>query len=174
MLARTMLAAAAGVLGTIVVGGCSAQADSPSFPDIASYPPVNADDYAITIDTPGISHAETYFRTPDGVVCTVRPASGAACAGNNLPGIPPAAPTTGGTPRVNVIGTDGPLHPSGGALGTSDTIQGHTIKSLPPLHSISLGGVICGVDDSGTTACKDPQGRGFVLSPHGSEWLPHT
>ncbi|QCR71458.1 hypothetical protein FCV17_06315 [Mycobacterium avium subsp. hominissuis] len=33
---------------------------------------------------------------------------------------------------------------------------------------------ICGVDNSGTTACKDPQGRGFVLSPHGSGWLPHV
>ncbi|MBZ4620668.1 hypothetical protein GBO18_12020, partial [Mycobacterium avium subsp. hominissuis] len=38
----------------------------------------------------------------------------------------------------------------------------------------SQDGVVCGVDDSGTTACKDPQGRGFVLSPHGSGWLPHV
>ncbi|SPM39834.1 hypothetical protein MNAB215_2027, partial [Mycobacterium numidiamassiliense] len=25
-----------------------------------------------------------------------------------------------------------------------------------------------------TTACKDPQGHGFVLSPRGSGWLPHV
>jgi hypothetical protein len=30
------------------------------------------------------------------------------------------------------------------------------------------------VDNAGTTACKDPQGRGFVLSPRGSAWLPHV
>jgi hypothetical protein len=168
------LTAAAGVLSTIVVGGCSAHADSPSFPDIASYPPVNAGDYVIIIDTPGISHTETYFLTPDGIVCTVRPGSGAACAGNNLPGIPPASPTPGGTPRVNLIGTDGPVQPSSGVLGTSDTVRGHPIKALPPMHSITANGVICGVDGSGTTACKDPQGRGFVLSPNGSGWLSHV
>jgi hypothetical protein len=173
MLAKT-LAGAAGVLTTVVVGGCNAHADPPSFPDIAGYPPVNAGDYAITIDTPGISHTETYFLSPNGVVCTVRPGSGAACAGNNLPGIPPAAPTSGGTPRVNLLGTDGPVQPSGGSFGTSDTIRGHPVKTLPPLHSIALGGVICGVDDSGTTACKDPQGRGFILSPSWSGWLPHV
>ncbi|MBS9535178.1 hypothetical protein KIH27_16445 [Mycobacterium sp. M1] len=66
------------------------------------------------------------------------------------------------------------MHPSGGSLGTSDTIHDQPIKTLPPFHSIALGGVICGVDDAGTTACKDPQGRGFVLSPKGSGWLPHV
>ncbi|CAG6866798.1 hypothetical protein [Mycobacterium avium] len=42
------------------------------------------------------------------------------------------------------------------------------------MHSITVDGVICGVDNSGTTACKDPQDRGFILSPHGSKWLPHV
>ncbi|RAV09475.1 hypothetical protein DQP57_15185 [Mycobacterium colombiense] len=48
------------------------------------------------------------------------------------------------------------------------------VKTLPPSHSITVDGVICGVDNSGMTACKDPQGHGFVLSPHGSSWLPHV
>ncbi|MGC7358062.1 hypothetical protein RA989_19565, partial [Mycobacteroides abscessus subsp. massiliense] len=44
--------------------------------------------------------------------------------------------------------------------------------TLPAYHSITVNGVICGVDDKGTTACKDPQGRGFVLSKQGSGWIP--
>jgi hypothetical protein len=168
------LIATAGVLTAAVSNACNAHADPPPFPDISSYASVNASEYAVTVDTPGISHTETFFLSPDGVVCTVRPGSGAACGGNNLPGIPPAAPTSGGTPRVNLIGTDGPVKPSSGFLGTSDTVHGQHIKNLPSFHSITVGGVVCGVDDSGTTACKDSQGRGFVLSPHGSGWLPHV
>ncbi|KLO27509.1 hypothetical protein ABW16_16460 [Mycolicibacter heraklionensis] len=174
MLVKTLMIAAGTFVAALTSGGCTARADTPPFPDINSYAPVNPADYAITIDTPGISHSETFFLTPDGVVCTVRPNSGAACAGNNLPAIPPATPTAGGTPRVNSIGTDGPVQASSGTLGTSDTVNGHSIKTLPPLHSISLGGVVCGVNDSGTTACKDPQDRGFVLSPNGSGWLSHV
>lgn len=33
------------------------------------------------------------------------------------------------------------------------------MKTLSPLHSITVGSAVCGVDDAGTTACKDSQGR---------------
>ena len=70
--------------------------------------------------------------------------------------------------------TDDGLGTTNAIYSVNNTVQGHPIKTLPPLHSITVDGVICGVDDAGTTACKDPQGRAFVLSPHGSGWLAHV
>lgn len=151
-----------------------AHADPPPFPNIDRYAGVNPADYVITYDTPGIAVSGTYFLTPDGISCSIIAAAAAGCSGNNFPGVPPAAPTEGGTPRVNAISTSSPIHPGGDTTGADGTIQGQPIKTLPPFHSLSLGGVTCGVDDAGTTACKDPQGRGFVLSPKGSGWLPHV
>jgi hypothetical protein len=55
----------------------------------------------------------------------------------------------------------------------NNTVQGTPIKALPPNHSITVDGVICGVDGAGMTACKDPQGRGFILSPSWSGWSAH-
>jgi len=46
-------------------------------------------------------------------------------------------------------------------------------KQLPAFHTIIVNGVTCGVDDKKMTACKDPQGRGFILSPAWSGWLPN-
>jgi len=43
---------------------------------------------------------------------------------------------------------------------------------LSPFHTLTVFGVTCGVDDKKMTACKDPQGRGFVLSPSWSGWIP--
>ncbi|RIS84933.1 hypothetical protein D2E54_06285, partial [Mycobacteroides abscessus] len=54
----------------------------------------------------------------------------------------------------------------------SGVVLGQQIKALPPFHSITVSDVTCGVDDKGTTACKDPQGRAFVLSPSWSGWIP--
>ena len=88
---------------------------------------------------------------------------------NNLPGIPAASPSTGHGGLENVISTDAPLT----QLAVSVPAQGRPINELPPFHTITIDGVICGVDDKKTTACKDPQGRGFVLSPSWSGWLPH-
>jgi hypothetical protein len=56
----------------------------------------------------------------------------------------------------------------------TDAFDGQPIKTLPPLHSITVGGAVCGVDDKGTTVCKDAQGRGFILSPTWSSWLPRV
>lgn len=161
--------AASWVIGTAMFTVSRAHADPPPFPNIDSYTPVNADDYAITIDTPGIEVKATYFLTPDGILCSITLGAFAGCSGNNFPGVPPA-----GTPRVNAIGTGTPLHPTGDTLGTSGTVRGQKVKVLPPFHSLSLGGVVCGVDDARMTACKDPQGSGFILSPPWSGELPHV
>ncbi|MBS9534868.1 hypothetical protein KIH27_14845 [Mycobacterium sp. M1] len=167
--------AAGGVFAAaMALGACNAHADPPPFPDIDSYAPVNARDHLISYDTPGIVVSGTYFLTPDGISCSITIGAYAGCTGNNFPAVPPAAPTKGGAPHVNTISTGSQIRPVSDDTGTDGTIHNEPIKTLPPFHSISLGGVICGVDDAGTTACKDPQGRGFILSPSWSGWLPRV
>jgi hypothetical protein len=174
MITKALATTAGMFVAAFTVGACTAHADPPPFPDIGSYAAVNPSDYVITYDTPGIPVSGTYFRTPDGISCSVIAGGSAGCSGNNFPGVPPAAPTEGGTPRVNAISTNTPIHPGGDTTGTDGTIREHPIKILPPFHSISLDGVICGANDAGMTACKDPQGQGFILSPSWSGWLPHV
>lgn len=153
-----------------VVHQPAAYADTPKFPDLGGYTPVNAQDYAIAFDNPGRQPTMTdYFLTPTGVICVIDD-GGAACFGNNLPSVPPLQNPES---RVSYMDTQKGLYQSsnpGYVDGT--TIHGQSIRTLPPSHSITADGVVCGVDDSGTTACKDPQGRGFILSPAWSGWLP--
>lgn len=151
-------------------------ADPPKFPDMSSYVPVNPQDYTVEVPNPGRPYTTPVVRflTPDGILCAFTNTPGAGCTGNNLPGVPSAVPaptaTSGG--RVNSIATDGGLN----QLGVASTTEAPPppAKNLPPFHSITVNGVVCGVDDSRTTACKDPNGQGFVLSPNGSGWLPHV
>ncbi|ETB09420.1 hypothetical protein [Mycobacterium avium] len=156
------------------ISACSAHADTPRFPDLNSYTAVSPSDYTLDAPNPGRPPLPTvYFLTPDGVVCNFTPDQ-AQCSGNNLPAILPApSKPDAGITGVNWIGT------TTGLKQTNEgepfrSIAGQPIKTLPPMHSIAVNGVICGVDNSGTTACKDPQDRGFILSPHGSKWLPHV
>ncbi|ETB21372.1 hypothetical protein [Mycobacterium avium] len=173
MLAKT-LAGVAGLVGASLLSPCTADADPPNFPDLSGYTPANVKDYEISVPNPGRSpDATVYFLTPDGIVCKFT-LDQASCIGNNLPEIPPAASNPeAGMNGVNWIGTASGLNQTSGGE-PSRVINGQTIKTLPPSHSLTVNGFICGVDNSGTTACKDPQGRGFVLSPHGSGWLPHV
>lgn len=159
------------LVGTAVLGSGAAYADPPPFPDLHGYTAVNASDYAITYPNSGrpTPLQVIAFVTPDGVICAFGSPPSAGCTGNNLPGLPPAAPA-GGTSPVNSISTGSGQQPTGTPIDTN----GQPLKTLPPFHSITVDGVICGVDNAGMTACKDPQGRGFVLSPHGSKWLPHV
>jgi hypothetical protein len=141
----------------------SAWADPPPFPDMSRYVPVDAADYEVDASTPGIHTTQVIFLTPDGITCDFMTPPAAICTGNNFPSVPPA------TVGVNSIGTDYGL----AAIG-SGIPQRTNLKTLPPFHTLTVNGVICGVDDKRTTACKDPQGRGFVLSPNGSAWLPRV
>ncbi|MCV7358930.1 hypothetical protein [Mycolicibacterium fluoranthenivorans] len=165
------LAVAAATTGLVALSVCTALADTPRFPDMTAYAPVDILDYAIDTTTPGMPSSEIYFATPDGVICNIT-AVQAQCSGNNLPAIPPAvSDPSRNFNRVNWIGTASGLKQTNeGAV--PNPLNGQTIKTLPPLHSISAFGALCGVDDKGTTACKDSRGRGFVLSPQGSGWLP--
>lgn len=157
-----------GLLIVTVTSACSAHADPPRFPDLGGYIPVDAAEYAVGASTPGMPSAQVYFRTPDGVDCNFLSGQ-AQCIGNHLPGLPPASLTSKGAPGVNWIGTSSGLKP---VVPPDD--RSTEIKTLPAMHSITVDGVMCGIDDSGTTACKDPQGRGFILSPSWSGWLPKT
>lgn len=144
-------------------------AEPPKFPDMSGYTPVNPQDYTIDLPNPGRPYpqSQVYFLTPDGITCTFID-SAARCTGNNLPAIPPAADD--GLGGVNRVGTDI------GQKTTKNPIRQdpeHPFKTLSPFHSLTIGGVTCGVDDAKMTACKDQQGRGFVLSPRGSGWLEH-
>lgn len=163
------------MVASLTIGACNAHADAPSFPDISGYAPVTAPEYVIEI--PNTGHPpikQVYFLTPDGIACDFTAAQ-AQCTGNNFPAVAPApSDASRGITGANWIGTMTGLKQTNAQIADGITVQGRPIKSLPPFHSITVDGVICGVDDAGTTACKDPQGRGFVLSPNGSGWLPHV
>jgi len=144
------------------------------FPDMSSYTPVNPDDYVQQLDNPGRPNKliKYSFNTPDGIQCGFDQPPGASCGGNNLPSIPPAiCDPTQSIYRYNLISTSQGVQQW--PRGASNCSEGSPPqKVLPPFHTLTVYGATCGVDDKGTTACKDPQGRGFVLSPTWSGWLP--
>lgn len=160
--------------GATLLAPGSAHAEPPKFPDLSTDSPVNVRDYTIDVPNPGRPPLPTvYFLTPDGVVCNYTPDQ-AQCTGNNLPAVPPAPSNpNAGITGVNWIGTTTGLKQTNEGE-PSRVIDGQPVKTLPAGHSITVNGIICGVDNAGTTACKDAQGRGFVLSPKGSGWLPHV
>ncbi|WP_236978351.1 MULTISPECIES: SUR7/PalI family protein [Mycobacterium] len=136
---------------------------------MSNYTPANPDDYMWQTENPGRPNKlTTYgFRTPDGVECTFGQSSSASCVGNRLPSIPPVCDPPKRNYGANEISTDIGLREVG--MPCDDTSLSNV---LPPFHTLTVFGVTCGVDDKGTTACKDPQGRGFVLSPTWSGWIP--
>lgn len=162
------------LVGATQLAPAEAHAAPPQFPDLSSYAAEYAADYTIDVPNPGRPPLQTvYFLTPDGIICSFI-SDEALCRGNNLPAIPPAtANPSASSSAVNWIGTTTGLKQTNEGE-QSRVIVGQPIKTLPPFHSLTVNGIICGVDNSGTTACKDPQGRGFVLSPHGSRWLAHV
>jgi len=142
------------------------------FPDMSGYTAVNPDEYKWQSDDPGRPNKiTTYgFSTPDGIGCTFGQPPAASCVGNNFPAVAPAqCDLSNGPVEANAISTDHEMwqvgDPTcGGSISTK--------KVLPPFHTLTVFGVTCGVDDTKMTACKDPQGRGFILSPSWSGWIP--
>jgi hypothetical protein len=152
----------------------SAPGSARTFPDMSSYTAANPDEYKRESDNPGRpTKLITYgFTTPDGVECTFGQPPSASCAGNNLPAIAPAVcDPEQRVFRYNTISTSQGVRqwPRSRSTCSENPSSG---KELPPFHTLTVFGVTCGVDDKGTTACKDRQGRGFVLSPSWSGWLP--
>jgi hypothetical protein len=155
---------AVAALGLLAVGCCRSEshASTPRFPDLSKYTPVDAVDYRVDASTPGHPATQVVFLTPDGITCAFSTPASAGCTGNNFPAVPPAAA------GVNSIGTDAGLDTTNAPIARTVTA-----KTLPPFHTITVDGVVCGVDDAHTTACTDGHHRGFILSPGGSGWLPH-
>lgn len=160
MIARIVVVA----VGMLSVGCCRSESptEATKFPDFGKYTAADVADYRVNASTPGHPGSQVVFLTPDGITCAFSTPASAGCTGNNFPGVPPAAS------GVNSIATDAELDT------TNAPIAGAAAKILPPFHSITVDGVVCGVDDARTTACRDAKGRGFVLSPNGSEWLAHA
>ncbi len=165
MTAKTLTIAAAGAVLTAAITACTAHAEPSKFPDLSGYTPVNIADYRIDTTTPGMPSSQIFFLTPDGIPCTFSTGT-AGCKGDNLPGVPAEDKDP-----FTYIDTVTGIQPANSTSYVNNTIRGQQIKTLPPFHSITVSGVICGVDDKKMTACKDPQGRGFVLSPAWSGWL---
>jgi hypothetical protein len=160
------LAVSAATTCVAAFGMCTAHADPPKFPDFSDYTAVNPADYRIDTTSPGVPSSRVVFLTPDGVPCSFL--SGVAgCTGDNLPGIQAKDKRP-----YSYVSTDGGIRVAGSTPYVDNTVHGQPIKTLPAFHSITFNGATCGVDDSGTTACKDSQGRGFILSPSWSGWLP--
>jgi hypothetical protein len=171
MIAKTLVVTAIAVSAT-ALGTAPAHADPATFPDLGSYTPVNPVDYTIDTTTPGMTSSKVVFLTPDGISCDFM-IEQAQCTGNNFPGVPPVETDPAkGLNGANWIGTLTRLKKTGNPISTDGTFRDQPIKTLPPFHSITFNGMTCGVDDKGTTACKDAQGRGFILSPSWSGWLP--
>jgi hypothetical protein len=162
------LALTTGVVAIALLSACTAHAkpEPGKFPDISGYTPVNVDDYRIDTTSPGFSSNQVVFLTPDGIPCTIA-SKGAGCTGDNLPGIQPADKNP-----YTYVDTASGIERTRSTPYVDNTLRDQKIKTLAPFHSITVDGVTCGVDDEKTTACKDPQGRGFVLSPTWSGWLP--
>lgn len=167
---RCVVAAIAASLTVLSVA--LASAEPPKFPDFSGYTPVDIADFRIDTTTPGVPANTVIFLTPDGISCDFTTQQ-AQCTGNNFPSVPPVkTDPSKGLNGANWIGTLTRLQTTSDPLTSGDTLRNQLIKTLPPFHSITFNGAICGVDDKGTTACKDAQGRGFVLSPSWSGWLP--
>jgi hypothetical protein len=175
MTAKT-LTFTASVVGVAVLSACNASAEphNSRFPDLSGYTLANIADYRIDTTSPGMPSSGTYFLTPDGISCNFT-STQAQCTGNNFPAVPPATSNpAAGINRVNWIGTETGLQHTNDPISSGNTALGQTIKTLPPFHSIEVTGIKCGVDDNRTTACQDPKGRGFILSPSWSGWLQHV
>jgi len=139
---------------------------------MTGYAPVDVAEYRIDTTSPGHASSAIYFLTPDGIACNFR-SGGAQCTGNNFPAIPPAPSNpSSGLKLVNWIGTSTKLQQTNNPIASDGRALGQQIRTLPPFHTLTVDGATCGVDDKKMAACKDSQGRGFVLSPAWSGWIP--
>jgi hypothetical protein len=150
--------------------GChpQAHADPPPFPNLDSFAPVRAQDFSVRLPLhPHDPTSTLYFVTPQGVACNFLTGS-VACAGN-VPGVAPADASP-----FTAVSTANGVQAVASTPYSNGTIEGLPIQPLPSAHSLAGGGSICGVDNTGTTACKDSKRRGFVISPRGTAWLPNV
>lgn len=156
--------------GLIAGSACSTPSHAePAFPDLSSYARANSSDYAVAILNfhPHDPTNAIYFLTPDGIPCNFHTDS-VECIGN-IPGV-----ADNDKNRYTSISTASGIKAAGSTPYSNGTVQGQPIRTLPALQSLAVAGDTCGVDSAGTAACKDFQGRGFVISQQGTRWLPHV
>ncbi|BDB45229.1 MULTISPECIES: hypothetical protein [Mycobacterium] len=167
-----------------LASACTATADTPTptteprfadaarFPNMDSYTAANPDNYKTEYETPGRPGAKMTrygFTTPDGIECGFEQSPSAGCTGIHFPSMPRALCDPSNQKfALYGISTNSGLQ----QYGDSKCDAPPAAKVLPPFHTLTVYGVTCGVDDKGTTACKDPQGQAFVLSPTWSGWIP--
>jgi hypothetical protein len=135
MLTKTV-ALAASAIGIAASSASASHADPPKFPDLNSYAPVNSADYALMYPNSGrpTTLDVTTFLTPDGVVCAFGNPPSAGCTSDKLPGMPPASPSSSGSPRVNAISTVAGPHPT----SEKSNAEGLTVKTLAPFTPFPL------------------------------------
>lgn len=166
---RMIVAVAA--VGLIAASACSSTPShaDPVFPDLSSNASANPSDYSVTIPNfhPHDPTNAIYFLTPEGIPCNFHTDS-VECIGN-IPGVAgnDKNPYTSVSTASGIKATPSTPYSNG-------SIQGQPIRPLPPMQSITVAGDLCGVDGAGSTACKDFQGRGFVISQQGARWVPHV
>jgi hypothetical protein len=108
-----------------------------------------------------------YSLTPQWVPCNVH-TDGVECIGN-VPGVA----DNDRNPYTSISTASG-IKAAGSTPYSKGTVQGQPIRTLLALQSLAVAGHLCGVDSAGGIACKDFQGRGFVISEQGTRWLPHV
>jgi hypothetical protein len=155
------------VLLTVLVGVLAsttapAGADAQAMPDLSGY---------TTVSTyPFVMGNEVYFQTPDGLLCAIQPARGAAGCDGRLPGTPA---------EVNEIalGTDASTR---GLLATANHRFVKSTGNAAPLlregQKILFEDFECAVGAGSFTACikGQPASQWMVVSPNGTGVGPRT
>ena len=150
------------LVGVLASSTAPAGAEAQAMPDLSGY---------ATVSTyPFVMGNEVYFQTPDGLLCAIQPARGAAGCDGRLPGTPP---------EVNEIA----LSPDAGTRGLLATANHRFVKSTgnaAPLlregQKIVFEDFECAVGAGSFTACVkgQPASQWMVLSPNGTGVGPRT
>ncbi|GAB3225823.1 hypothetical protein GCM10027535_28880 [Mycolicibacterium hippocampi] len=174
-LPKAAVAVGAAVIAAATLGGPSAQATPPSFPDVGAYPPIDLGDYRVQGAHPSTSGWA--FRTPSGLRCQLSLIAelGVFCQG----------PLPGAQAELDMVSVS-LTRPA--QFGRSGTEVGDAIYPLLPTGTKIApdNGVVCAVPSDDALACRaekpaswpsdtpDPPDRrygehGFVVSPSGTQ-----
>ena len=159
---RSVLILLTVLVGVLASSTAPAGAEAQAMPDLSGY---------ATVSTyPFVMGNEVYFQTPDGLLCAIQPARGAAGCDGRLPGTPA---------EVNEIA----LSPDASTRGLLATANHRFVKSTgnaAPLlregQKIVFEDFECAVGAGSFTACVkgQPVSQWMVVSPNGTGVGPKT
>jgi hypothetical protein len=159
---RSLLIFLTALVGVMASSVAPAGAEVQAMPDLSGY---------ATVSTyPFVMGNEVYFQTPDGLLCAIQPARGAAGCDGRLPGTPA---------EVNEIA----LSPDTSSRGLLATANHRFVKSTgnaAPLlregQKIVFGDFECAVGADSFTGCVkgQPASQWMVVSPNGTGIGPKT